>query len=341
MSHAIRVHAHGGPEVMKWEEVQVGEPGPGQAKIKQHAAGVNFLDVYHRTGLYPQPSMPITPGSEGAGEVIAIGEGVTDVAVGDRVAYAGAIGGYAEERLIAADRLVKLPKDISYETAAAMMLQGMTVRYLLKQTYPVTKDTVMLLHAAAGGIGLIACQWAYHIGATVIGTVGSEEKTALAKSHGCTYTINYRTEDFVARVKEITGGRGVDVAYDSIGKDTFPKSLDCIRPRGLWVSFGNASGPVPPIEMGILAQKGSLFATRPTLLTHIATREALLENANDVIDMVRLSRIKMQVRNTYRMADAAQAHRDLESRATTGSIVLLADYAEHRVPAAHNGGGED
>jgi NADPH2:quinone reductase len=341
MSHAIRVHAHGGPEVMKWEEVQVGEPGPGQAKIKQHAAGVNFLDVYHRTGLYPQPSMPITPGSEGAGEVIAIGEGVTDVAVGDRVAYAGAIGGYAEERLIAADRLVKLPKDISYETAAAMMLQGMTVRYLLKQTYPVTKDTVMLLHAAAGGIGLIACQWAYHIGATVIGTVGSEEKAALAKSHGCTYTINYRTEDFVARVKEITGGRGVDVAYDSIGKDTFPKSLDCIRPRGLWVSFGNASGPVPPIEMGILAQKGSLFATRPTLLTHIATREALLENANEVIDMVRLSRIKMQVRNTYRMADAAQAHRDLESRATTGSIVLLADYAEHRVPAAHNGGGED
>jgi NADPH:quinone reductase len=207
----------------------------------------------------------------------------------------------------------------------------------LKQTYPVTKDTVLLLHAAAGGIGLIACQWAYFIGATVIGTVGSDEKAALAKSHGCTHTIDYRTEDFVKRVKEITDGRGVDVAYDAIGKDTFPKSLDCIKPLGLWVSFGNASGPVPPFEMGILAQKGSLFATRPTLGTYIATRAALLKNANDVIDMVRLSRIKMQVRNTYRIADAAQAHRDLEGRATTGSIVLLADYAERRVPAAHSG----
>lgn len=341
MSHAIRVHAYGGPDAMQWEEVQVGEPGPGQAKIKQHAAGVNFIDVYHRTGLYQQPSMPFTPGSEGAGEVIAIGDGVTDVAVGDRVAYAGPVGGYAEERLISADRLVKLPADISYETAAAMMLQGMTVRYLFRQTYPVTKDTVMLLHAAAGGIGLIACQWAYHIGATVIGTVGSDEKAQLAKAHGCTHTINYRTEDFVARVKEITNGRGVDVAYDSIGKDTFPMSLDCLKPRGLWVSFGNASGPVPPFEMGILAQKGSLYATRPTLGTHIATRAALLENANELIDMVRLSRVKIRVSKVYRLSDAAQAHRDLEGRATTGSIVLLSDYAERRVPAAHGGGGED
>ncbi|MBI4723605.1 MAG: quinone oxidoreductase, partial [Rhodomicrobium sp.] len=300
MPYAIRVHALGGPEVMQWEEVQVGEPGPGQAKVKQHAAGVNFLDVYHRNGLYPLPSMPFTPGSEGAGQVVAVGEGVTGVAAGDRVAYASVPGGYAEERLIAADRLVKLPADISYETAASMMLRGMTVRYLLKQTYPVTKESVILFHAAAGGVGLIACQWASYTGATVIGTVGSEEKAKLAKENGCTHVINYRTEDFAARVKEITGGKGVDVAYDSVGKDTFPKSLDCIKPRGLWVSFGNASGPVPPFEIGILAQKGSLYATRPTLNTHIGTREALLENANDVMDMVRLGRVKIQVTKTYR-----------------------------------------
>jgi NADPH2:quinone reductase len=326
---------------MKWEEVQPGEPGSGQAKIKQHAAGVNYIDVYHRTGLYPQASMPFTPGSEGAGQVVAVGEGVTDIAVGDRVAYAGAIGGYAEERLIDAGRLVKLPADISYETGAAMMLQGMTVRYLLKQTYPVTKDTVMLFHAAAGGIGLIACQWVAHIGATIIGTVGSDEKAKLAKAHGCTHVINYKTEDFVARVKEITGGKGVDVAYDSVGKDTFPKTLDCIKPLGLWVTFGNSSGPVPPFEMGILAQKGSLFATRPTLGTYVATRAALLENAGDVMDMVRLGRVKINVTKTYAMADAAQAHRDLEGRATTGSIVLLADYAERRVTPIHGSGGND
>jgi NADPH2:quinone reductase len=344
MPHAIRVHAFGGPEVMQWEEVQVGEPGPGQAKIKQHAAGVNYLDVYHRTGLYPIATMPFTPGSEGSGQVVAVGEGVTDLAVGDRVAYAGALGGYAEERLIPADRLVKLPKEISYETGAAMMLQGMTVRYLLKQTYPVTKDSVILWHAAAGGVGLIACQWAAHIGATMIGTVGSDEKAKLAKDNGCTHVVNYRTEDFVARVKEITGGKGVDAAYDSVGKDTFPKSLDCIKPRGLWVSFGNASGPVPPFEMGILAQKGSLYATRPTLFTHIATREQLLETANDVIDMVQFGRVKIRVTKGYPMADAAQAHRDLEGRATTGSIVLLADYAERRVAPIYGsdgGGGEE
>ncbi len=340
MPHAIRVHAYGGPEVLQWEEVQVGDPGPGQAKIKQHAAGVNFIDIYHRTGLYPQPAFPFTPGSEGAGQVIAVGEGVTDVAPGDRVAYAGPLGGYAEERLIPADRLVKLPGDISYETAAAMMLQGMTVRYLIKQTYPVTKDSIILWHAAAGGVGLIACQWASDIGATIIGTVGSEEKAKLAKAHGCTHTINYRTEDFVARVKELTGGRGVDVAYDSVGKDTFPGSLDCIKPRGLWVSFGNSSGPVPPFEIGILAQKGSLYATRPTLFTHIATRKALLETAGDLMDMVSLGKVKIQVSKTYPMAEAAQAHRDLESRATTGSVVLLADYATRRVPAAHGGGAD-
>jgi NADPH2:quinone reductase len=326
---------------MKWEEVQLGEPGHGQAKVKQHAAGVNYIDVYHRTGLYPQASMPFTLGSEGAGQAVAVGEGVTGIAVGDRVAYAGAIGGYAEERLIDAGRLVKLPADISYETAAAMMLQGMTVRYLLKQTYPVTKDTVMLFHAAAGGIGLIACQWAAYIGATMIGTVGSDEKAKLAKDYGCTHVINYKTEDFAARVKEITGGKGVDVAYDAVGKDTFPKSLDCIKPLGLWVSFGNASGPVPPFEMAILAQKGSLFATRPTLGTYVATRAALLENANDVMDMVRLGRVKINVTKTYPLAEAAQAHRDLEGRATTGSIVLLADYAERRVAPVHGSGGGD
>jgi NADPH2:quinone reductase len=342
MPHAIRVHAFGGPEVMKWEEVQPGEPGPGQVRIKQHAAGVNYLDVYHRTGLYPIASMPFTPGSEGAGQVVAVGEGVTDLAVGDRVAYAGPMGGYAEERLIPADRLVKLPADISYETAAAMMLQGMTVRYLVKETYPVTKDSVVLWHAAAGGVGLIACQWLAHIGAAMIGTAGSDEKVQLAKDNGCKHVINYRTEDFVARVKEITGGAGVDVVYDSVGKDTFPKSLDCLKPRGLWVTFGNASGPVPPFEIGILSQKGSLYATRPTLMTYIAARQALAANAADVMDMVRLGRVKIRVTKTYPMADAAQAHRDLEGRATTGSIVLLADYAERRVaPLFGSDGGED
>jgi NADPH:quinone reductase len=323
MPHAIRIHSYGGPEVLKWEEVQSGEPGPGQAKIRQHAAGVNFIDVYHRTGLYPQPSFPFTPGCEGAGEVIAVGAGVTDVAAGDRVAYAGPLGGYAEERLIPADRLVKLPDAISYETGAAMMLQGMTVRYLLKETYPMTKESVILWHAAAGGVGLIACQWASAIGATVIGTVGSDEKAALAKANGATHTINYRTEDWVARVKELTGGRGVDVAYDSVGKDTFPGSLDCLKPRGLWVSFGNASGPVPPFEMGILAAKGSLFATRPSLFAYVAARDALVANASDLFDMVTRGIVKIEVSKTYPLPEAAQAHRDLEARKTTGSIVLL------------------
>ncbi len=341
MPYAIRIHASGGPEVMKWEEIQLGEPGPGEAKIKQHAAGVNYIDVYHRTGLYPVPSMPFTPGCEGAGQVVAVGEGVTDIAVGDRVAYAGPLGGYAEERLIPADRLVKLPKEISYETAAAMLLQGMTARYLLKQTYPVTKESVILWHAAAGGVGLIACQWASYIGATIIGTAGSDEKLALAKDNGCTHVINYRTEDFVARVKEITNGAGADAVYDSVGKDTFPKSLDCLKPRGLWVSFGNASGPVPSFELGILGQKGSLYATRPSLYTYVASRQSLLENANDLIDMVRLGRIKIKVTKTYALADAAQAHRDLESRATTGSVVLLADYAEWRVAPIHGTDGGD
>lgn len=337
MPHAIRVHTYGGPDVLRWEEVDVGEPGPGQVRVRQHAIGVNYIDVYHRTGLYPQPSLPFTPGSEGAGQVVALGDGVTDFAIGDRVAYAGAIGSYAEERLIAADRLIHLPAGVDYHTSASMMLQGMTVRYLFKQTFPITPDTVMLFHAAAGGVGLIACQWSSHIGSTIIGTVSSDEKATLARQNGCTHTINYTTEDFAARVMEITNGRGVDVVFDSVGKDTFPKSLDCLKPRGMWVSFGNASGPVPPFDVGILSKKGSLYATRPTLATHIATREQLLETAGDLLNMVELGRIRVPVNQTYDLADAAQAHRDLEGRGTTGSTVLLTSYAERRIPIPARG----
>jgi NADPH2:quinone reductase len=334
MPHAIRVHAYGGPEVMNWEEVEVGEPGPGQIRLRQHASGLNYIDVYHRTGYYPQPALPFTPGSEGAGEVVAAGDGVTHLAPGDRVAYAGPIGSYAEERLIPADRVVKLPASIDYEAAASMMLQGMTVRYLFKQTFPVTSGTVMLFHAAAGGVGLIACQWASYIGATMIGTVGSEEKAALARSMGCTHVINYKTEDFAERVKEITDGRGVDVVFDSVGKDTFPKSLDCLKPRGLWVSYGQASGSVPPFDIGILSKKGSLYATRPTLATHIATGAQLEETAGDLFTMVELGRIRVPVNQTYELAEAAQAHRDLEARMTSGSTVLLTRHAERRMPIA-------
>ncbi|KAB2914873.1 MAG: quinone oxidoreductase [Hyphomicrobiaceae bacterium] len=322
MVHAIRIHQNGGPEVMKWESVEVGEPGPGQVRLKQHAIGVNYIDTYHRSGLY-KVALPAVIGSEGAGEVVAVGAGVADFKVGDRGAYAGAIGGYAEERLMPADRLVKLPANIDYKTAAAMMLQGMTVRYLLRQTYKVGPGTIMLLHAAAGGIGLIACQWARHLGATIIGTVSTEEKAKLAKEHGCTHVINYKTDDFVKGVKEITKGQGVDVVYDSIGKDTFPASLDCLKPFGLWVSFGNASGPVSAFDITILAGKGSLYATRPTLVTYTARREDLLANANELFDVVGKGIVKITVNHTYPLKDAVQAHRDLEGRKTTGSVVLL------------------
>ncbi len=322
MSHAIRVHEYGGPEVLKWEEVDVPAPGPGQAKIRQHFSGLNFIDVYHRTGLYPQPKFPFVLGTEGAGEVVEVGPGVTEVAPGDRVAYASVIGSYAEERLIAAERLVKLPAGVESKTAAAMMLQGMTVQYLIRRTYTVGPDTTMLLHAAAGGIGLIATQWAAHLDATIIGTVGSPEKAELAKANGCTHVINYKTENFVDRVKEFTGGKGVDVVYDSIGKDTFPKSLDCLKLRGLWVSFGNASGPVPPLELGILAAKGSLYATRPTLNSYVATREELLATAQDLFDVVASGTVKIAVNQTYPLKNTADAHRDLEARKTTGSTVL-------------------
>jgi NADPH2:quinone reductase len=322
MVHAIRVHQTGGPEVLTWESVDVGEPGPGQVRLKQHAVGVNYIDTYQRSGLYKLP-LPFIPGNEGAGEVVAVGPGVTESKAGDRGAYAGAVGGYAEERLMPADRLVRLPDAIDYKTAAAMMLQGMTVRYLLRQTYKVVPGTVMLLHAAAGGVGLIAAQWAKHLGATIIATVGSEEKAKLAKDAGCTYVINYKTEDFVKRTKEITNGQGVDVVYDGVGKDTYPGSLDCLKPLGLWVSFGNASGAVTNFNLLDLSTKGSLYATRPTLGTYIAKREDLLANANDLFDLVGKGIVKIAVNHTYALKDAAQAHRDLEGRKTTGSIVLV------------------
>ena len=322
MVHAIRIHQNGGPEVLKWDSVDVAAPGPGQVRLKQHAVGVNYIDVYQRSGLYKMP-LPFVAGSEGAGEVVAVGPGVSDFKVGDRGAYAGAGGGYAEERVMPADRLVKLPDSIDYKTGAAMMLQGMTVRYLLRQTYKVGPGTTLLLHAAAGGIGLIACQWARHLGATVIGTVSSAEKASLAKAHGANHVINYKTEDFVARTKELTNGQGVDVVYDAVGKDTYPGSLDCLKPLGLWVSFGNASGAITNFDLLGLSSKGSLYATRPTLGTYVAKREDLLANANDLFDVVGKGVVKINVNHTYPLKDAAQAHRDLEARKTTSSIVLL------------------
>ena len=322
MANAIRVHKHGGPETLTYETVDVGAPGAGQVKLKQHAIGVNFIDVYQRTGLYPQ-TLPFSPGNEGAGEVTAVGEGVTDLKVGDRVAYAGAIGAYATERIAPAAQLVKLPSSISYETGAAMMLQGMTVQYLLRRTYKIDKTTTLLMHAAAGGIGLIACQWAKHLGATIIGTAGSDEKCALAKAAGATHVINYKTENFVERVKEITGGKKCDVVYDSIGKDTFPASLDCIKPRGLFVTFGNASGPIDAFNPGILNAKGSLYMTRPSLGAYTSTRADLVATANDLFEVVGSGAVKINVNHKYALKDAAQAHMDLEGRKTTGSIILL------------------
>jgi NADPH2:quinone reductase len=322
MAQAIRIHQHGGPEVMRWETVDVGEPGQGQLRLKQHAVGVNYIDVYQRSGLYKMP-LPFIPGSEGAGEVVAVGPGVSDFKVGDRGAYAGAIGSYAQERLMPADRLVKLPDKIDYRTGAAMMLQGMTVRYLLRQTYKVGPGSTLLLHAAAGGIGLIACQWARHLGATVIGTVSTPEKAALAKAHGCTHVINYKSEDFVKRTKELTNGEGVDVVYDAVGKDTYPSSLDCLKPLGLWVSFGNASGAIANFDLLQLSAKGSLYATRPTLGTYVAKRADLLANAGELLDLVGKGTIKINVNHSYPLSEAVQAHRDLEARKTTGSLILL------------------
>jgi NADPH2:quinone reductase len=321
MPYAIRVHQTGGPNVLKWEEVEVGDPGPGQVRIKQEAAGLNFIDVYHRTGLYKQ-DLPFTPGVEGAGVVEAVGAEVTNVKKGDRVAYAGPIGGYAEQRLIDADRLVKVPKRISCEQAAATMLQGMTAQMLLRSVFPVHEGDAILIHAAAGGVGLIMCQWAAALGATVIGTVGTQEKAELARAHGCAHPIVYSKQNFVAEVNRITAGQKLPVVYDSVGRDTFMKSLDCLKVRGLMVSFGNASGPPDPIAPGILAQKGSLYLTRPTLFHYIATREQLEHSAGELFDMVGSGKVKIEVKQRFALKDAAEAHRQLEARKTTGSTIL-------------------
>ena len=321
MPYAIRVHETGGPEVLKWEEVEVGDPGPGQVKLRQEAAGLNFIDVYHRTGLYKQ-ELPFTPGTEGAGVVEAIGGGVTNIQVGDRVAYAGPIGGYAEERLIAADRLIKLPDGISTEQAAAAMLQGMTVHMLLRSVHRVQPGETILIHAAAGGVGLIVCQWAKALGATVIGTVSTDEKAELARAHGCDHPIVYTREDFVAEVDRITGGRKLPVVYDSVGRDTFMKSLDCLAPRGLMVSFGNSSGAVDPLSPLVLSQKGSLFLTRPTLFNYIAGRDELEQAAGELFDMIASGKVRIEVKQRFSLRHAAEAHRALEARKTSGSTVL-------------------
>lgn len=324
MIHAIRVHECGGPDVLRYETVEIGAPGAGQAHIRHEAIGLNFIDVYFRTGLYAAPNgLPFTPGSEGAGIVLAIGEGVTNVGVGDRVAYAGPLGAYADERLVPADRLVVVPDNIALDKAASMMLKGMTAEYLLRRTFPVKKGDTILFHAAAGGVGLIAGQWAKHLGATIIGTAGSAEKAELALAHGFDHVINYRTENFAERVKELTGGKGVDVVYDSVGKDTFPDSLDCLRPLGMFVTFGQSSGPIEPVNLAILNQKGSLYVTRPTLFHYIATREALETSANALFSLVSDGTISININQRYALKDAALAHTDLEARKTTGTTVLI------------------
>jgi len=323
MTHAIRIHQTGGPEVLRWEEVELAAPAPGEATVRHHAVGLNFIDTYHRTGLYPLP-LPAGLGLEGAGVVAAVGEGVSEVQVGDRVAYAGGpVGAYAEARNIPAHRLLKLPDSIAFETAAAMMLQGLTAAYLLRRTYRVQAGDAVLIHAAAGGVGLIACQWAKALGATVIGTVGSAAKGELARAHGCDHVINYSTENFTQRVREITGGEGVPVVYDGVGKDTFIGSLDCLRPQGMMVSYGNASGPVPPVDLLLLSQKGSLFITRPTLMGYTAKREDLLALGAELFAVVASGQVRIEVNQRYALKDAAQAQRDLEARRTTGSTILL------------------
>jgi NADPH2:quinone reductase len=323
MTHAIRIHQTGGPEVLRWEAIEVPAPGVGEVLLRQTAVGLNYIDVYFRTGLYAAPTMPFIPGLEGAGVVEAVGPEVTALAVGDRVAYASApIGAYAEARLMPADRLVKIPDSISDEQAAAMMLQGMTTQYLVRRTYKIQPGDTILVHAAAGGVGLMLCQWAKHLGATVIGTVSSDEKAALARANGCDYPVIYTREDFQARVLEITNGQKVPVVYDSVGVDTFAKSLDCLAPLGMMVLFGQASGPVPPFELGTLAAKGSLFITRPTLFSYTAKREDLVTTAQELFEVVSKGVVKIAVNQTYPLAEAAQAQRDLEARKTTGSTVL-------------------
>ena len=323
MTHAIRFHQTGGPEVLRWEKVSLGGTPTGEVTMRHEAVGLNFIDIYHRIGLYPLP-LPSGIGLEGAGVVTAVGSGVADLKVGDRVAYAGGpVGAYAEERHIPADRLVKLPDGISFKTAAAMMLQGLTAQYLLRRTYRVQPGDTILIHAAAGGVGLIVCQWAKALGANVIGTVGSDEKAALVGAHGCDHPIVYTRENFTQRVREITAGEGVPVVYDSIGKDTFIGSLDCLRPLGMMVTFGNASGPVPPLDLLELSKRGSLFITRPSLFAYTAKRSDLLAMATELFEVVVSGKVKIEVNQTYALKDAALAQADLVARKTTGSTVLL------------------
>jgi NADPH2:quinone reductase len=323
MIHAIRIHEYGGPEKMLWEETPLPAPKAGEALVRHHAVGLNFIDVYFRTGLYKVPSLPVTLGMEAAGVVEAVGEGVTEVKPGDRVAYAtGPLGAYAEARVLKADRLVPLPDAISFEQGAAMMLQGLTAQYLLRTTYRVKSGETILIHAAAGGVGLIMVQWAKHLGATVIGTVSTPEKAEIAKAHGADHVV-LSGEDLPAAVKRITGGEMLPVVYDSVGKDTFTASLDCLRPLGMMASFGNASGPVPPVDIGVLSAKGSLYLTRPTLASYTAKREDLLACAKDLFDVVAGGAVKLQINQRYPLKDAAQSHRDLEGRKTTGSTILL------------------
>jgi len=322
MSKGVRIHKTGGPEALQFEDVSVGEPGPGQARIRHTAIGVNFIDTYQRSGLYPV-QLPAVAGNEGAGLVEAVGTGVTEIAPGDRVAYTGLLGAYCETRIAPADRLVKLPDSITEEQAASMLLKGLTVHYLIFTTYPVKAGDTVVWHAAAGGVGLIACQWLKALGVTVIGTTGSAEKAALAEAHGAAHTINYSTENVAERVRAITGGAGVPVVYDGVGKTTWDGSLDCLRPRGLMASFGNASGAVPPVSIGILATKGSLYVTRPTLVTHIASRADLLDRCRALFDVVTSGKVRVAPTKRYALADAASAHRDLETRRTTGSVILV------------------
>ena len=323
MPKAIRITQVGGPEVMRWEDIEVGEPGAGQARVRHTAVGVNFLDTYHRSGLYPI-SLPSGLGSEAAGVVEAVGPGVEVVRPGDRVAYAGGPpGSYAEVRVVPAALLVPIPDGITDQTAAAVMLKGMTAQYLIRRTYPVKAGETVLFHAAAGGVGLIACQWLKALGATVIGTVGSDEKATVARSHGCEHVVISTKEDIAKRVREITGGAGVPVVYDSVGKDTFLSSLDCLRPLGLMVSYGNSSGKVTPFDIGILTQKGSLYLTRPSMATYTASRADLESTAREVFDVIRQGKVKVEIRHTYPLSEAAQVHRDLEGRRTVGSIVMI------------------
>ena len=322
MTKAVRVHNYGGPEVLRYEDVEVGRPGPGQLRVRHHAIGVNYIDTYFRTGQYPAPSLPFVLGNEAAGEVVEVGEGVAGFKPGDRVAYVITLGNYAEERLADVKFVVKLPEGVDYDTAAAMMLKGMTVQYLLRRTFAVKPGDAILFHAGAGGVGLIATQWAKHLGATVIGTVGSKEKAELAKKNGCDHVILYREEDVAKRVREITKGEGVPVVYDGVGKATFQGSLDSLKPFGVLVSFGSASGPIEAFNLGILAQKGSLYVTRPTLMTHMAKRETLDEIASDLFDVVGRGAVKIPIHSRRKLSEAEAVHRALEGRETTGATIM-------------------